>query len=102
VCDLETSRIGAPYIYDISNLRVNNNESDESSRTTVISLEEKNGAFLLCLILAVMLYIGWRVKRLYILYLGINCRGVISFFAVIIFPLGKFPLYTLNRRQDVY
>ena len=24
VCDLETSRIGAPYIYDISNLRVNN------------------------------------------------------------------------------
>jgi len=24
VCDLETSRIGVPYIYDISNLRVNN------------------------------------------------------------------------------
>ena len=23
VCDLETSRIGAPYIYDFSNLRVN-------------------------------------------------------------------------------
>ena len=23
LCDLETSRIGAPYIYDISNLRVN-------------------------------------------------------------------------------
>jgi len=23
VCDLETSRIGVPYIYDISNLRVN-------------------------------------------------------------------------------
>ena len=23
VCDLETSRIGAPYIYDISNLSVN-------------------------------------------------------------------------------
>jgi len=23
VCDLETSRIGAPYTYDISNLRVN-------------------------------------------------------------------------------
>jgi hypothetical protein len=23
VCDVETSRIGAPYIYDISNLRVN-------------------------------------------------------------------------------
>jgi len=23
VCDLETSRIGAPYIYDISHLRVN-------------------------------------------------------------------------------
>jgi len=25
VCDLETSRIGAPYIYDISRLRVKNN-----------------------------------------------------------------------------
>jgi hypothetical protein len=25
VCDLETSRIGAPYIYNISNLRVNKN-----------------------------------------------------------------------------
>jgi hypothetical protein len=24
VCDLETTRIGAPYIYDISNLRVKN------------------------------------------------------------------------------
>jgi hypothetical protein len=23
VCDLETSRIGTPYIYDVSNLRVN-------------------------------------------------------------------------------
>jgi hypothetical protein len=28
VCDLETSRIGAPYIYDISNLRVNGNGID--------------------------------------------------------------------------
>jgi hypothetical protein len=26
VCDLETSRIGAPYVYDISNLRVNTAE----------------------------------------------------------------------------
>jgi len=25
VCDLETSRMGAPYIYDISRLRVNTN-----------------------------------------------------------------------------
>ena len=25
VCDLETSRMGAPYIYDISHLRVNQN-----------------------------------------------------------------------------
>jgi hypothetical protein len=24
VCDLETSRMGAPYMYDISHLRVNN------------------------------------------------------------------------------
>ena len=27
VCDLETSRIDAPYIYDISNLRVNPKKS---------------------------------------------------------------------------
>jgi len=26
VCDLETSRMGAPYIYDISRLRVKNRE----------------------------------------------------------------------------
>ena len=26
VCDLETSRIGAPYVYDISSLRVNETE----------------------------------------------------------------------------
>jgi len=26
VCDLETSRLGAPYIYDISNLRVKSKE----------------------------------------------------------------------------
>jgi hypothetical protein len=28
VCDLETSRIGAPYIYDIGHLRVNEVEPD--------------------------------------------------------------------------
>ena len=35
VCDLETSRTGAPYIYDISRLRVNSvfeNEFSERSR----------------------------------------------------------------------
>jgi len=26
VCDLETSRMGAPYVYDISRLRVNNSD----------------------------------------------------------------------------
>ena len=31
VCDLETSRMGAPYIYDISRLRVNNFSSNHSS-----------------------------------------------------------------------
>jgi hypothetical protein len=28
VCDLETSRIGAPYVYDISNLRVKGSTSE--------------------------------------------------------------------------
>jgi len=30
VCDLETSRMGAPYIYDISHLRVNVYDSDQT------------------------------------------------------------------------
>jgi len=36
VCDLETSRIGAPYIYDISNLRVNSGFKGLKSVTTRI------------------------------------------------------------------
>ena len=32
VCDLETSRIGAPYIYDISSLRVNVQKTDDPER----------------------------------------------------------------------
>jgi len=31
VCDLETSRMGAPYIYDISHLRVNGTSDDTIS-----------------------------------------------------------------------
>jgi len=31
VCDLQTSRIGAPYIYDISNLRVNSPDEEHMS-----------------------------------------------------------------------
>jgi len=33
VCDLETSRIGAPYIYDISNLRVKDIELTDGYRS---------------------------------------------------------------------
>jgi len=32
VCDLETSRMGAPYIYDISRLRVNNRKGKKVVR----------------------------------------------------------------------
>jgi len=32
VCDLETSRMGAPYIYDISRLRVNTHTCNEASK----------------------------------------------------------------------
>jgi len=32
VCDLETSRMGAPYIYDISRLRVKVTRNAESKR----------------------------------------------------------------------
>jgi len=39
VCDLETSRIGAPYIYDISSLRVND--------LTLILLSGENGELLI-------------------------------------------------------
>jgi len=34
VCDLETSRMGAPYIYDISRLRVKHGVSDGDSIQT--------------------------------------------------------------------
>jgi len=34
VCDLETSRMGAPYIYDISHLRVNNTHRNFFVNTT--------------------------------------------------------------------
>jgi len=33
VCDLETSRMGAPYIYDISHLRVNKMHKGENDRS---------------------------------------------------------------------
>ena len=39
VCDLETSRMGAPYIYDIRSLRVND--------LTLILLTWKNGKLLI-------------------------------------------------------
>ena len=39
VCDLETSRMGVPYIYDISSLKVNN--------LTFILLTWKNGELLI-------------------------------------------------------
>jgi len=32
VCDLETSRIGAPYVYDISSLRLKWVSSDQTPR----------------------------------------------------------------------
>jgi len=40
VCDLETSRIGAPYIYiyDISNLRVNNIKYERIRQTHLVYL----------------------------------------------------------------
>ena len=39
VCDLETSRMGAPYVYDISSLKVNN--------LTLILLTWENGELLI-------------------------------------------------------
>ena len=35
VCDLETTRMGAPYIYDISHLRVNLPETLRATRPVV-------------------------------------------------------------------
>jgi len=42
VCDLETSRIGAPYIYDISNLRINTRVPFSLSRIMIIPFIVKN------------------------------------------------------------
>jgi hypothetical protein len=36
MCDLETSRIGAPYIYDISNLRVNQRAHGKESKNSAM------------------------------------------------------------------
>ena len=42
MCDLETSRIGAPYIYDISNLRVKeDNDPDGGDTTGIPTLEHR-------------------------------------------------------------
>jgi len=56
VCDLETSRIGAPYIYDISNLRVN----------SVFVLWVRNFLYGLlnhCACLTVNLYILYKIMK---------------------------------------
>ena len=45
VCDLETSRICAPYIYDISSLRVNPHRLDYNSR---LSHTKRCTSYLLC------------------------------------------------------
>ena len=44
MCDLETSRIGAPYIYDISNLRVKNigNNSVPTSQINTMHVDYKD------------------------------------------------------------
>jgi len=39
VCDLETSRIGAPYIYDISNLRVNSSDDGHMAARNMYRIE---------------------------------------------------------------
>jgi len=41
VCDLETSRMGAPYIYDVSRLRV-------KERRAIVCNETKTSGRLLC------------------------------------------------------
>ena len=46
VCDLETSRMGAPYIYDISRLRVKQysaNSLDDLTDTLIMYLLNNNG-----------------------------------------------------------
>ena len=52
MCDLETSRIGAPYIYDISNLRVNeggtNNVYFLVKLQSFLFLTESKQVLLLC------------------------------------------------------
>jgi len=35
VCDLETSRMGAPYIYDISHLRVKQNSCSQKGESSM-------------------------------------------------------------------
>jgi len=44
VCDLETSKIGAPYIYDISNLRV---KIAQCNWECIAPLTQENGSLLM-------------------------------------------------------
>jgi hypothetical protein len=48
VCDLETSRIGAPYIYDISNLRVKLQPEDGFTKAETCSCYVLLFNYILC------------------------------------------------------
>jgi len=48
VCDLETSRMGAPYIYDISRLRVNFLKDDKNGLNAAITtIKERHILFVM-------------------------------------------------------
>ena len=54
VCDLETSRIGAPYTYDISNLRVNPQDEVGSSISSSVVL--CSFVLLVCIVVLILVF----------------------------------------------
>jgi hypothetical protein len=48
VCDLETSRIGAPYIYDISSLRVKSHSNPQQLAVPLATTLPKNSDICIC------------------------------------------------------
>jgi hypothetical protein len=82
VCDLETSRIGAPYIYDISNLRV----------------KEHRVAAILLLLFMVLISL---VPALTPLYLYVSTFGSRCVVPIIIIIINYFEIFMVMNMYNV-
>jgi len=76
VCDLETSRIGAPYIYNISCLRVKLSLHDRMycwPSSVTIQLRLKILLPLTCLIISIFIYLSWDLCFTFVTEFSVFC-----------------------------